>query len=82
MSEAESSSAVAEADKKVLQSRVEAYQHTCHVQGSKLTRMECLLFAESDQAKAGQNISMLNLHQLTFTDETLRAFADVMKEKT
>lgn len=69
------------ADRSVLRSRLEAYQATCHMQGVKLARIEALLFAESDQGRAGKNVNLLNLCVLTFKDETLRTIADILKEK-
>lgn len=77
----EAETPVEKADRMVLRSRLEAYQQTCHKQGTKLTRIESLLFAESDQGKAGDSVNLLNLANLTFKDGTLQAIADVLKEK-
>lgn len=71
----------AEADKRRAESRLEAYQATCHKQGVKLGSIEALLMAESDQANGGQDVHLLSTHQLSFKDATLQAIADILKEK-
>ena len=69
------------ADLRKSDSRVEAYQRTCHQQGTKLSRIEALLMAESDEANKGMDVSSVNLHIVHWTDEKLRAIAAILLER-
>lgn len=70
------------ADLKVLKSRLEAYQATCHKQGSKLTRIETLLMCGSIEATSGAKMTGLSIGHVSFKQGSiLGEIAEVLKEK-
>lgn len=71
----------AEADRKVQQSRLEAYQHTCHVQGVKLNDLVALLMSESLEAESGTDVTLLAIDIVHFKCETLRSIQEILKRK-
>lgn len=71
----------AEADRKVQQSRLEAYQHTCHVQGVKLNDLATLLMSESLEAESGMDVTLLTVDIVHFKCETLRSIQEILKRK-
>lgn len=68
-------------DKKVLESRLAAYQQTCHAQGVKLNDLVTLLMSESIEAQGGADISLLGIDNVNFKCETLRSIQSILTRR-
>jgi hypothetical protein len=69
----------AAADKKRQEFRLEAYQQTCHTQGSKLNQLATLLMSESVEAESGMDVTLLSIDVVHFKCDTLRSIQEILK---
>lgn len=69
------------ANKKVLESRLEAYQATCQAQGRKLVEVEQTLISCCEEVKNGSNASNQVLQLVTIRDRTLNEIREILIRK-
>lgn len=68
-------------DKAVLESRLAAYQQTCHAQGVKLNNIITLLMAESQEAANGMDVTLLSIDIVHFKCETLKSIQEILMRR-